>query len=78
MEQSVEDVAFKQSTEECPETPMSGLEARDGVQEHETDQSQVLHVVHVLDNKRLEVPEPPDDLKTIPIDSPAAGNIEVL
>ena len=35
-------------------------------------------MLHVFDHERLEVPQPPDALQSVPVDGPAAGDVEVL
>ena len=35
-------------------------------------------MLHVFDHERLEVPQPPDALQSVPIDGPAARDVEVL
>ena len=54
------------------------LEARQAVQQHETDQLEVLHVLHILEDESLQVPQPPDTLQAVPVDGPAARDVEVL
>ena len=35
-------------------------------------------MLHVFDHERLEVPQPPDALQSVPVNRPAAGDVEVL
>ena len=35
-------------------------------------------MLHVLDDESLQVPQPPDALQPVPVDGPAARDVEVL
>ena len=35
-------------------------------------------MLHVLDDECLQVPQAPDGLQPVPVDGPAAGDVEVL